>query len=167
VGTNQYNVTLGGGNSRIPIATKDNKYIGFGSGLSLNVQYLLSFSCTAAGIKCWINGSRVNSAFSNHSATSDWRTGAAAPSSPVEFFTNGAGLEVSRISLSEVGLWSVALSDAELASLHKAFSPLLVRPTSLEMCWTFRGGATGELMQGYTATVTGTVSPATHPRIYA
>ncbi len=166
-GTNQYNVVLGSGNSRIPIATKDDKFILFAPGFSLNTEYILTFSCSSSGIKCFVNGSSRSSSFSNHSQSSNWQTGALASSATLETFSNGAGSEIFRGVLSEVALWSVALSDAEIASLHKRFSPSRIRPSALCMYWDYRGGVNTEKKQGYAVTQTGSFSKAAHPRIYA
>jgi len=71
--------------------------------------------------------------------------------------------------IAEVGIWDVALTDAEIASLAKGFSPLLVRPQNLKGYWPLWG--TGSPERDYSglgshATVTGTVNAGNkHPPV--
>jgi len=69
--------------------------------------------------------------------------------------------------LAEAGVWNVALSAAEVASLAKGFSPRLIRPESLMAYWPLLGRVSPEpdLKGGYPLTITGTVPYADHPRI--
>lgn len=70
--------------------------------------------------------------------------------------------------IAEVGLWSAALTDAEVATLGKGVSPLLVRPQSLVAYWPLIGRASPEIdiRGGFNMTLGGTPTAADHPRIY-
>ena len=63
--------------------------------------------------------------------------------------------------------WTAVLDAAEVVALAKGVSPLLVRPSSLEMYWPLLGRTSPEveLMNGFTAALTGTAN-ATHLRMY-
>lgn len=68
--------------------------------------------------------------------------------------------------IGEVAIWSVALSDAELAALAKGVSPRLIRPGSLNGYWPLWGVAYPEPdLSGNVnnASQTGTVGAANHP----
>lgn len=69
--------------------------------------------------------------------------------------------------LAEAGIWSVALTAAEIASLAKGMSPLQIRPESLVAYYPLIGNASPEVdLRGrYEMTVTGAVK-ADHPAIY-
>lgn len=69
--------------------------------------------------------------------------------------------------LAEVGVWSVALTAAEVASLAKGISPLSVRPGSLIAYWPLIGNASPEieLRNRYEMTVSGATKEV-HPRVY-
>lgn len=69
--------------------------------------------------------------------------------------------------IAEVGLWDVALTDAEVAILGAGYSPLLVRPQSLVAYWPIGGRYSPEisLLEGFAMTVSGTPAYADHPRI--
>ena len=68
--------------------------------------------------------------------------------------------------LAEVAIWSAALSVDEVAALADGWSPLLVRPASLECYWPLIGHTSPEIdvVGGYAATVIGATKSA-HPRI--
>lgn len=70
-------------------------------------------------------------------------------------------------SIAEVAVWSVGLSDAEMVSLAKGASPLLVRPSALVSYWPVNGNASPEpdIVGGFNMTLNGTVKSA-HTRIY-
>lgn len=69
--------------------------------------------------------------------------------------------------LAEVGVWNVALSDEEVASLATGVSPLLVRPHALVSYVPVFGRASPEvdMVRADTLTVTGTAPVAPHPPI--
>lgn len=69
--------------------------------------------------------------------------------------------------IAEAGLWDASLSDAEVVSLARGFSPALVRPQSLKAHWPLLGNNSPEteLRNGNNLTMTGTVAKASHPRI--
>jgi len=68
--------------------------------------------------------------------------------------------------IAEAAIWNVALSDAEVASLAKGYSPLFIQPTALVAYWPLIGHATTEIdsVGGFGLTVTG-ATKAAHPRI--
>lgn len=68
--------------------------------------------------------------------------------------------------LAEVGIWNVALTDAEIAILGDGYSPLLIRPQSLVFYLPFVGGSTVELIAGTSFTTNGTPTKGVdHPPI--
>jgi hypothetical protein len=69
--------------------------------------------------------------------------------------------------IAEVGIWDVALGDAEMKALAKGISPLLIRPASLVYYWPILGKYNPEIdrISGGALTVTGTTQAAAHPRI--
>lgn len=75
--------------------------------------------------------------------------------------TMGARVQATTISLltgniAEAGIWDVALTDDEVASLAKGFSPLLIRPTSLVAYWPLIGKYSPEIdvVGGFGMTIT-------------
>ena len=67
--------------------------------------------------------------------------------------------------IAEVGVWNVALTADEIASLAKGFSPALIRPQSL----TYYAPLVRELTEirgGLTLTNNNTATVADHPRVY-
>jgi hypothetical protein len=72
--------------------------------------------------------------------------------------------------IAEVGVWDVALSDEEVASLAKGFSPRLVRPGSLVGYYPLIGRYSPELDfgngGGRPLTITGTMAQADHCRVF-
>lgn len=69
--------------------------------------------------------------------------------------------------IAEVGIWSVALTAAEIASLGVGVSPILIRPASLVAYWPIIGEFSPEIdLKGrFEMTVSGAVK-AEHPRAY-
>ena len=69
--------------------------------------------------------------------------------------------------LAECGLWSAALTTAEIDSLNAGFSPLLIRPGSLVGYWPLGGAYSDyiDLIGQTTLSVTGDPTAAEHPRI--
>lgn len=66
--------------------------------------------------------------------------------------------------LAEVGVWNVALTDAEIASLASGVSPLMVRPQNLVGYWPlYTSGAEPDWVGENPLTETGTVVKAAHP----
>lgn len=166
-GTNQYQIALGDGNNRKPALTKDDKYILWDATLSLSTEYVLTFTATASIARVWVNGSEITSvSVSNQGASANWQTGAAAGSANIEVFSYNGGSDVVRATVSELALWSAALTDAEVQSLYRHFKPSKIRPQSLSMYWDFVGGSLRELRRGYSSTPTGTWTTTAHPRVY-
>ena len=69
--------------------------------------------------------------------------------------------------IADAGVWSVALTAAEIASLATGVSPLSIRPESLIAYWPLMGRTDPEIdLRGrYEMTVNGAVA-ADHPRVY-
>lgn len=65
----------------------------------------------------------------------------------------------------EVGFWNAALTDAEIASLGKGFSPKLVRPQSL-LCYARLIRDFIDVARALTLTNTGGVTVSAHNRVY-
>ena len=70
-------------------------------------------------------------------------------------------------NIAEVALWSAALSDAEIASLAKGFSPLFIRPESLIDYWPLIGRFSPEIdvVGGMNGTLNSAPGAAAHPGI--
>lgn len=70
--------------------------------------------------------------------------------------------------LAEAGVWSVALSAADMAMLAAGVSPLLVRPDALVAYTPLLGQYSPETSPrgGYDFTVTGASASSSHPRVY-
>ena len=69
--------------------------------------------------------------------------------------------------IAELGIWNVALTDAEVASLAKGYSPASVRPQSLVSHWMLLGNTSPEVdlrTNKFNLTVTG-ATKAAHCRI--
>jgi hypothetical protein len=68
--------------------------------------------------------------------------------------------------IAECGIWSVALTAADVASLAKGVSPLKIRPDALVAYWPIMGRTSPEMdvMGGFSLSVTGATT-AEHPRI--
>lgn len=70
--------------------------------------------------------------------------------------------------IAEAAMWDVALTDDEVASLSKGFSPRMIRPQSIVAYWPLFGNDATELdrsKNAHTLTVTG-ATKGDHPRIY-
>lgn len=69
--------------------------------------------------------------------------------------------------IAEVGIWDVALTDAEVVSLSAGMCPMMVRPQSLVAYWPLHAGSGAgnefDWVGGLTLTETGTVTAAEHP----
>jgi hypothetical protein len=81
-------------------------------------------------------------------------------------FHNSTGTLYSECSVADAGIWNVALSVEEIASLARGFSPLLVRPASLVAYFPLIGRYSPEieLRAGNSGTVTG-ATQVDHPRV--
>ncbi len=82
-------------------------------------------------------------------------------------FYSGARLNYFSGRIAEAAIWSVALTAAEIVSLAKGFSPLLVRPASLAAYWPLVGRNSPETdpRGGNDLTVTGATA-ADHVRVF-
>jgi len=92
--------------------------------------------------------------------TGDFTTLAAQQRNVVEQYLSGY--------LAEAAMWSVALSDAEIATLAQGFSPLFIQPQSLVAYWPLvrlnAGGIQRDLIEGNDLTETNTPASADHPQ---
>lgn len=76
--------------------------------------------------------------------------------------TSGTG----DVALAEIGVWDIALADADVARLAAGLSPLLVRPASLVACWPIRALSTEiDVVGGFGMAPAGSSSAFAHPRI--
>jgi hypothetical protein len=66
--------------------------------------------------------------------------------------------------IAEIGIWNVALTDAEVLTLSKGFSPLLVRPQNLVHYMPLVRGLI-DRRGGKTLTMTGSLTISDHPKI--
>ena len=66
--------------------------------------------------------------------------------------------------IAEVGLWNIALTDAEILLLSKGFSPLFVRPQNLVCYWPLIRNA-NDIVGGYNMTAYNTPTITPHPKI--
>jgi Concanavalin A-like lectin/glucanases superfamily len=167
-GSNQYQFALGFGNSRRPAITKNSDFIIWEIDLALSAFYIVTVTGSSSGARLWVNSTEITTvSVSNIGASGDWRTGSLAPSSAIQLFAHSSGSEFFYGSVAELALWSKALDESEVLSLHQGISPAHVGSSSLAMHWDFRGGLTRERRQGYAATITGTINEEIHPRVYA
>jgi hypothetical protein len=69
--------------------------------------------------------------------------------------------------IAEVGLWNIALAAADIASLAKGFSPLLIRPEGLVAYWPLIGNLSPEIdpVGGFAMTRTNTPTVSPHVNI--
>jgi len=68
-------------------------------------------------------------------------------------------------SIAEVGVWNVALTDAEAAILAKGYSPLLIRPQSLVAYYPLIRDTDDDIVGGYSMTPINAPTIAAHPRV--
>ena len=68
-------------------------------------------------------------------------------------------------SIAEVGIWNVALTDAEVAVLADGFCPLLVRPQSLVLYVPLIRDADQDIVGGLSFTPNASPTISSHPRI--
>ena len=69
-------------------------------------------------------------------------------------------------SIAEVGIWNVALTDAEVAILAKGYSPLFVRPQSLVLYIPLIRDNDEDLIGGLSFTANGSPTVSAHPRVF-
>ena len=68
-------------------------------------------------------------------------------------------------SIAEAAVWDVNLTDAEIASLAKGFSPKLIRPQNLVFYIPLLNDDDEDIVSGLSLTATGTPTDSDHPRI--
>ncbi len=108
--------------------------------------------------RVFLNGTKFTNATSvSPSGFTKTAIGAFTGSSTILYFSG---------DIAEAAIWSVSLTDAEVASMAKGASPLMIRPQSLVDYWPLIGRTTNENgIKGNILTNTGT-TVAVHPRIY-
>jgi hypothetical protein len=79
---------------------------------------------------------------------------------------NNATFEIANALIAEVCIWSVVLTDDEIVSLAKGFSPRKVRPQSIRF-YSPLVRELQDLRNGLSITNGNSATVATHPRIYA
>lgn len=85
----------------------------------------------------------------------------------VHFGVRGDDLVPYDGQIAEAGLWNVALTAAEIASLAAGFCPLLIRPASLVSYWPLIGTFTTEIdLKGTSPLTVTTATKAVHCRIF-
>ena len=108
--------------------------------------------------RMYINGSRTNNTSSRsiQNSATGLRIGC----------STGGTLPIDG-KLGELGIWSDSLTDDEVTSLVRGFSPRLIRPQSLALFMPMLedSGNGIDLRHGVTATLSGTLAAADHPRI--
>lgn len=68
--------------------------------------------------------------------------------------------------IAEMGIWSVALTAADVAQLTAGYSPLMVRPDALVFYLPAVRDADQDIIGGLSFTPTNTPTVGTHPRVY-
>lgn len=123
--------------------------------LSATTTYHVAGRADGSAVKCYVNGTEDGTAALG-----------AMDNDTVRFHVgNGAGDWDGMIC--EIAQWNVALDTAELGALADGFSPLLIRPTALQIYVPMIGRYSAEpsLIGGYTGTLFGTANVSDHPRI--
>lgn len=136
-------------------------------------------STTALSVNTWYHACGVYNSLSSRSVFTD---GAGKVTNSVTLVDPMAGINNIGIGvfspgpatsfsgrMAEVGIWNVALDDAEVVALAKGFTPPLIRPQSLVGYWPLFGNDSPELDRSKSnnnLTLTGSPVKADHPRIY-
>jgi hypothetical protein len=108
--------------------------------------------------RVFLNGTKQTNATGVSTPTSqDFNIGRYGGTAPANYYDG---------DMAEVGLWSAALSDSEVASLAKGFPPSRIRPQSLAQYWPLYGASTEASLNGSVLTNNGTTKSAAHPRSY-
>lgn len=89
------------------------------------------------------------------------------PNTPDEVFIARADTSYGAADVAEAGIWNVALTDSEIASLARGVSPRDIRPGSLVSYWRLMGRSSPEpdFVGRYDLTLFNTPTQAAHPRI--
>jgi hypothetical protein len=139
-----------------------------------NAGVVKAVTSTGFSASIWTHACAVFSSSTDRSAfinggskgtSSTSRTPASLGRTSIGVFKSFSAVDALNGAIAEIGIWGAALSDAEVASLARGFSPSLVRPQSLISYWplirhniNIRGGiALGAV---------GSLSVLNHPRIY-
>lgn len=83
-------------------------------------------------------------------------------------FTNNVHSAQARGDIAEVSAWNVALTDADVANLAKAVSPLMVKPANLLGYWPLIGRYSPEidLIERFDMTLVAAPVASPHPRMF-
>lgn len=83
------------------------------------------------------------------------------------YYSAGSATNFMASSGCEFAIWDVALTAAEMTSLSKGFSPLLIRPANLVSYWPTYGRVSSEMdiVGGLTMTLTGGDANVDHPKV--
>lgn len=129
-----------------------------------NWVHLLGVSSSTANHKVYVNGSQEGSTSTTNVGAMTLNRAAVGV-----LYYNTSPLQGFPGYVAEYGVWNVALSDAEIAALAKGYSPMMIRPQSLQHYWPLGGiysnSSSGEfgIRGGTTLSETGTVGTTDHP----
>lgn len=146
--------------------------------LEQNISNVQAISSATLAATTWYHGCAV---FATHSSRAAYINGAN-KGTDVNFAEAGSAITPrTRIGqranatndqkwngyIAEIGVWNVALTDAEVAVLATGISPLAVRPASLVAYWPLIGKYSPEIdvVGGFGMALNGTPSAIDHPRV--
>lgn len=133
-------------------------FYNFGT-LAANANQLCTLTHNGSSFKLYINNSSSN-------AQSSVVAGYSSPVFTIGcLFYSGSPVQVMNGLISELGIWNVVLTDAEIASLAAGFTPDQIRPQSLQ----FYAPLVRDLIDvrgGRAITNVNGATVSTHPRIY-
>jgi hypothetical protein len=122
--------------------------------------HLAAVFATASDRRVYVDGgNKVTNTQTLAMSTLNWTTIGRVPSNSVTNYADA--------TIEEAAIWNVALTDDEILSLARGFSPLLIRPIALVAYWPLRGLLSPEpdLVGGFAMTLTATPTKADHGRI--
>jgi hypothetical protein len=108
--------------------------------------------------RCYLNGGNkgTNATTVTVASPNQFRVGVTGDSTPYGYHDG---------KIAEVGLWNVALTDAEVAILGAGYSPLFVKPENLIAYWPLIRDEDQDRVGGYDFTAYNTPTVAAHPPI--
>ena len=162
-GTDFYGLMAGGGVSgdiiRLSLqqGSGNASFVDTTTGYAINTWHHAAGSVDAAGnLKVWIDGGSKGTGSTAFTPTGLNRTRVGFLRAATPQYTSGL--------IGEVGLWNVALTDAEILALYRS-SPLAVRPESLAAYWPLRLDEDKDWLGGFDLTANGTPQVGDHPPI--
>jgi hypothetical protein len=160
----------GGATAGDPIGAQDRSAGGASQAALTSAGYSASTLTHAAGV--W-NNSSSRVAYINGGSKGTNTTGTGTDPSAFDATYIGTRRNTSLGNyadgtIAEAGIWNVALSDDEIASLAKGISPLLIRPANLVAYWPLYGNNSPEIdpVGGFELTLTNSPTKGEHPRIF-